>query len=85
MKILNKFILVDIINERSSSSGFQMTASVVANSLYQRGVIKEKSDDIDTVKKGDEIYFNKSSGHLLRLPDGTNAYVIQERDIVLVV
>jgi len=84
MAVLNRFILVEVVNERKSASGFEMTAATVTGALYQRGIVKDKSDEVTTMKIGDEIFYNKSSGHLLRLPDGSNVFVIQERDVVLV-
>jgi co-chaperonin GroES (HSP10) len=84
MAVLNRFILVEVVNERKSSSGFEMTASTITGSLYQRGIVKDKSDEVKTMEIGDEIFYNKSSGHLLRLPDGSDVYVIQERDVVIV-
>jgi co-chaperonin GroES (HSP10) len=84
MKLIGKNILVNIINEEvKTSSGLLLSAEDTSGFRYGKAEVVEPGSQVDIIKKGDLIYYDKRQGYTMLIND--NKYsVIQERDVVVV-
>lgn len=84
MKPVNKYILVNPITEEiKTDSGLLLSSNDKDQFRYKKADVVESSDLVDTIKKGDQIYYDKAQAHEVVIKD--NSYVvIQERDVVVV-
>lgn len=84
MKPVNKYILIDPITEEvKTNSGLLLSSDDKNQFRYKKANVVETSDLVETIKKGDEIYYDKAQAHEVIIAD--NSYVvIQERDVVVV-
>jgi co-chaperonin GroES (HSP10) len=84
MKAIGKFILIHEIKEQQiTESGILLTADDTNQQRYKKGSVIIPGTDVDTVSKGDVIYYDRSSGHSMMLYDDM-VTVITERDVVVV-
>tara|TARA_R100000278_G_scaffold50922_1_gene43212 strand:- start:1241 stop:1498 length:258 start_codon:yes stop_codon:yes gene_type:complete len=84
MKPVNKYILVNPITEEiKTDSGLLLSSNDKDQFRYKKADVVESSDLVETIKKGDQIYYDKAQAHEVVIKD--NSYVvIQERDVVVV-
>ena len=83
MKAIGKYLMVSVIHEQiESSSGLVLSTEDTDDLRYQLAVVKEVGLQVDSIARGDKIYFDKHQGHDIRL-EGELYKVILERDIVI--
>lgn len=84
MQAINKYIIIETVTEEiKTSSGLLLSGEDANEFRYKKGVVVNPGTNVDTIKKGDVIYYDKSSGHSMVLND--NKYtIILERDVVVV-
>ena len=84
MQAINKYIIIETVTEEiKTSSGLLLSGEDANEFRYKKGVVVNPGTNVDTIKKGDVIYYDKSSGHPMVLND--NKYtIILERDVVVV-
>jgi len=86
MKALGNYILIKPIEKEKESSvktGLLLTSNESENQRYQEAIVQLVGDQIDTIKEGQKISFDKVSGHYIKLND-EHLMVISLRDIVLI-
>ncbi len=84
MKAVGKYIVItEIVEQQKTDSGILLTSDDSNQLRYKKGLIVIPGTQVDVVKKGDVIYFDKASGHKMMLNDEMVS-IIQERDIVVV-
>lgn len=85
MQAVNKYIIVQVIKEEvKTESGLLLTANEAEKFRYKKARVVNPGTNVDTVKEGDTIYFDKSSGHTVVL--NNNKYtIILERDVVVII
>tara|TARA_R100000353_G_scaffold111058_1_gene79656 strand:- start:5474 stop:5731 length:258 start_codon:yes stop_codon:yes gene_type:complete len=84
MKPVNKYILIDPITEEVKTNSGLLLSSDDKNQLrYKKANVVETSDLVETINKGDEIYYDKAQAHEVIILDKSYV-VIQERDVVVV-
>lgn len=84
MKAVNKYIIIDqIIEEVKSSSGLIISGVEVDDMRYGKGTIVSVGNEVIAVTEGQTIYFDKRSGHQVRL-EGKVYGIIKESDVVVV-
>jgi len=84
MKAVGKYIVItEIIEQQKTDSGILLTSDDSNQLRYKKGLIVIPGTEVDVVKEGDVIYFDKASGHKMMLNDEMVS-IIQERDIVVV-
>lgn len=86
MKALGHYILIKPIEkkkEKSSSTGLLITSKSLENDRYQEGIVQLVGNDIDSIKEGQKISFDKVSGHYIKIND-EHLMIITFRDVVLI-
>ena len=84
MKPVNKYILIEpITEEMKTESGLFLSGEDKNQFRYKKANVVEASDLVETIKKGDEIYYDKAQAHEVIILDKSYV-VIQERDVVVV-
>lgn len=84
MIAINKYIIVDrIIEEMKTDSGLMLSGDDRDEFRYKKARVVVPGTNVDTIKKDDVIYYDKSSGHTMVLEDKKYT-IILERDVVVV-
>ncbi len=84
MKAINKYIIIDKVSEEmKTESGLLLSGEDANEFRYNKGIVVTPGTNVETVKEGDTIYYDKSSGHTMILQDKKYT-VILERDVVVV-
>jgi co-chaperonin GroES (HSP10) len=84
MKPINKYIIIlPIEEEMVSASGLLLSAEDSKSFRYKKARVIESGTQVDSIKTGDVIYFDKTAGHSMMI--GKDTYtIIVERDVVVV-
>jgi co-chaperonin GroES (HSP10) len=84
MKVLNKFLIVERIADKSENkSGLIMTMEDKRELRYNKAVVVSVGSLVSGISESNEIYFDKAAGHDV-LIDDKRLTVIQEKDVVCV-
>lgn len=84
MRAIGKHVIIQPVQaEAKTKSGILLSADDTEQLRYKRGVVVVEGSEVSAIKKGDEIYYDKRSGHSLIIGDDTYV-VIVERDVVAV-
>ena len=84
MKPICKYIVIKTIEEElKTESGLLLSSQDAADFRYKKAEVVKPGTEVDVIKEGDIIYYDKSAGHEMLIED--NPYmVITERDVVVV-
>mgnify|MGYP003150050093 FL=1 len=84
MQPINKYIVIKTIEEElKTESGLLLSAQDASSFRYKKGEVIKSGTNVDVIKEGDIIYYDKSAGHSMLIED--NPYtIISERDVVVV-
>ena len=84
MKVIGKNILIVPMDEETKSKGGLIMTGLDANELrYKKATVVSQGSLVDGIKPGSFIYFDRASGHSIRINE--NLYtVISEKDVVVV-
>ena len=84
MKAVGKYIVITEIKEQhKTDSGILLTSDDSNQLRYKKGLVVIPGTDVDVVKEGDIIYYDKNAGHKMMLNEEV-VTIIFERDIVIV-
>jgi co-chaperonin GroES (HSP10) len=84
MKPINKYIIIlPIEEEMVSSSGLLLSAEDSQSFRYKKARVIESGTQVDSIKTGDVIYFDKTAGHSMMIGNDTYTIIV-ERDVVVV-
>jgi co-chaperonin GroES (HSP10) len=84
MQPINKYLVINPVEEQiTTASGLLMTSSDADGLRYKKGVVVKPGTNVDCVKEGDVIYYDKNAGFTMML-DGVSYTIIIERDVVVV-
>jgi co-chaperonin GroES (HSP10) len=84
MEILNKFIMLERVYEKkTSSSGLIMSDEDSNEMRYQRGNVRDVGFHVLGIKGGDTIIFDKVSAYDVLIGD-ERLTIIQEKDVACV-
>tara|TARA_R100000935_G_scaffold3616_1_gene9142 strand:+ start:2837 stop:3094 length:258 start_codon:yes stop_codon:yes gene_type:complete len=84
MKAIGKYIIINEVKEEiKTSSGILLSNEDVDSFRYRKGKVYQPGTLVDTIKKGDVIYYDKSSGHSMMIQDKSYT-IIEERNVVIV-
>jgi co-chaperonin GroES (HSP10) len=84
MQAINKYIIIEkIAEEMKTESGLLLSGEDANEFRYNKGRVVNPGTNVATVKEGDLIYYDKSSGHSMVIQDRQYT-IILERDVVVV-
>ena len=85
MKAVGKFIVIDPIKEvdTTTKGGLILAEKQREDVRYRRAKVIEPGSDVEVLKKGDEIYYDKSSGFKIEI-NKEEYKVIKEFDVVII-
>jgi len=85
MKAIGKYVVIDPIKEDNAKTkgGLILADSHREDIRYRRATVVKPGTDVETLKKGDEVYYDKSAGFDIEI-DKTHYKIIKEFDIVIV-
>ncbi len=85
MKAVGKYIVIDPIKETETKTkgGLLLAESQREDIRYRRAKVVEPGSDVDVLKTGDEIYYDRSSGFNIEL-NNKEYKVIKEFDVVVI-
>tara|TARA_R110000824_G_scaffold40363_1_gene121159 strand:+ start:58 stop:315 length:258 start_codon:yes stop_codon:yes gene_type:complete len=84
MKAINKYIIIKTIEQEvKTSSGLLLSAHDVQEFRYKKGEVIMPGTNVDEIKKGDLIYYDKMAGYTMILEEQQYT-IILERDVVVV-
>jgi co-chaperonin GroES (HSP10) len=84
MQAINKYIIIETITEEIKTDSGLLLSGDDANQLrYKKGRVINPGTEVSVIKKGDVIYYDKSSGHSVVIQDKKYS-IILERDVVVV-
>lgn len=84
MIAINKYIIIErIIEEMKTDSGLLLSGEDTNEFRYKKGKVIKPGTSVDTIKEGDIIYYDRSSGHTMML-ENKKYTIITERDVVVV-
>ena len=85
MKAVGKYIVIDPIKEvdTTTKGGLILAEKQREDIRYRRAKVVEPGSDVSVLKKGDEIYYDKSSGFKIEI-NKEEYKVIIEFDVVII-
>ena len=85
MKAVGKFIVIDPIKETdvTTKGGLILAEKQREDVRYRRAKVLEPGSEVSVLKKGDEIYYDKSSGFNIEI-NKEEYKVIKEFDLVII-
>ena len=85
MKAIGKYLVIDPIKEvdTKTKGGLILAESQREDIRYRRAKVVEPGSDVKVLKKGDEIYYDKSAGFNIEIKK-ENYKVIKEFDVVVI-
>ena len=86
MRAIGRYVVIDTIKETETKTkgGLLLAESQREDIRYRRAKVVEPGSDVTTLKKGDEIYYDKSAGFNIEIKK-ERYKVIKEQDIVIVI
>lgn len=85
MKAIGKHIIIENIEEQiKTKSGLLLSQEDVSELRYKKGKVVTPGTQVEVIKSGDIVYYDKHSGHTMMI--GSESYsIISEKDVVVVV
>lgn len=84
MKAIGKNIIIKTVDEEvKTSSGLVLSGEDTNQLRYKRGVVINSGTEVNAIKAGDEVYYDKTNSYVMIIND-EHCVIIQERDVVLV-
>ena len=85
MKAVGKYIVIEPIKEvdTTTKGGLILAEKQREDVRYRRAKVIKPGSDVSVLKKGDEIYYDKSSGFKIEI-DKEQYKVIKEYDVVII-
>ena len=85
MKAVGKYIVIDPVKEDNvkTQGGLILGEQQREDIRYRRAKVVEPGSDVDVLKAGDEIYYDRSSGFNIEL-NNKEYKVIKEFDVVVI-
>tara|TARA_R100001460_G_scaffold81971_1_gene122921 strand:- start:7607 stop:7864 length:258 start_codon:yes stop_codon:yes gene_type:complete len=84
VKAVGKYIVLSEIEEKQKTESGILLTSEDSNQLrYKKGLILIPGTDVEVVKEGNIIYYDRNAGHKMMLNEEI-VTIISERDVVVV-
>jgi len=85
MKAVGKYIVIEPIKEidATTKGGLILAEKQREDIRYRRAKVVEPGSDVEVLKKGDEVYYDKSAGFNIEI-NKEEYKVIKEFDVVII-
>ena len=85
MKAIGKYIVINPIKEvdTTTKGGLILAEKQRADIRYRRAKVVEPGSDVSVLEKGDEVYYDRSSGFNIEIKK-EEYKVIKEHDVVVI-
>ncbi len=85
MKAIGKYIIINPIKEKENKTkgGLLLAENQREDIRYRKATIIEPGTEVKVLKKGDNIYYDRSAGFNIEI-DKENYKVIKEIDVVII-
>jgi len=85
MKAVGKYIVIEPIKEVDvqTKGGLILAEKQREDIRYRRAKVIEPGTEVEVLKKGDEVYYDKSAGFNIEI-NKENYKVIKENDVVII-
>lgn len=84
MQPIGKYIVAILTDgEVKTESGLILSGEDLNQFRYKRAVVVESGTDVNNIKKGDKIYFDKAHSFTMIIKD-TQYTILRESDVVVV-
>tara|TARA_R110002020_G_scaffold267594_2_gene482758 strand:+ start:3339 stop:3596 length:258 start_codon:yes stop_codon:yes gene_type:complete len=84
MQPINKYIIINTIEEPMTTGSGLLLSEADANSFrYKKGKVVKPGTQVEVIKAGDEILYDKKSGYDMIIEKETYT-IILEKDVVVV-
>ena len=84
MRPIGKNIIITSVDEEiKTDSGILLSADDVGEMRYKKGLVIKVGSDVDVIKEGQMINYDKRAGHTMLISDKPYT-IIQEKDVVVV-
>lgn len=81
---IGKHIIVETVEkEQKTDSGLLLSAEDSNNFRYKVGIVVAAGTDVSSIKKGDEIYYDKSRSYTMLINEKPYT-IIREAEVVVV-
>jgi len=86
MKAIGKYIVIKPIKEvdTKTKGGLILAENQREDIRYRRAKVVEPGSEVEVLKKGDEVYYDKASGFNIEL-EKEQYKVIKEFDVVIII
>ena len=86
MKAIGKYIVIKPIKEvdKKTKGGLILAENQREDIRYRRAKVIEPGSDVEVLKKGDEVYYDKAAGFNIEL-EKEQYKVIKEFDVVIII
>ena len=86
MKAIGKYIVIKPIKEvdTKTKGGLILAENQREDIRYRRAKVIEPGSDVEVLKKGDEVYYDKAAGFNIEL-EKEQYKVIKEFDVVIII
>ena len=86
MRAVGKYIVIKPIKESSTKTkgGLILAEQQREDIRYRRAKVVEPGSEVEVLKKGDEVYYDKASGFNIEL-EKEQYKVIKEFDVVIII
>ncbi len=85
MKAIGKYVVIEPIKEVDvqTKGGLILAEKQREDVRYRRAKVLEPGSEVKVLKKGDEVYYDKSAGFNIEI-NKENYKVIKEHDVVII-
>ena len=84
MKAVNYYLIIEIIkDEPNKVGGLILTEEIDEDNRYLKAKVISIGDNVEGIKEGDVIYYDKHAGHGIQHKDKFY-HVIKQMDVVLI-
>ena len=85
MKAIGKYLVIEPIKEVDvqTKGGLILAEKQREDIRYRRAKVIEPGTEVEVLKKGDEVYYDKSAGFNIEI-NKENYKVIKENDVVII-
>lgn len=84
MRAIGQWVIVEEVKEEVRQDGFLLTDQDVKDLQYHRGRIMSSGEEVEGVKEGDEVYFQKA-GSFAMIINGKRYSFFKKHNLIVII